>query len=98
MLDAMKAELARSMAHFKSQKMPPFFLSYEVTETETAGVNGSFGALVSGFGLPTDCPLAATDWGERAATPATRATVSSTAAAILVPLTRNLALVTTVAS
>jgi predicted Zn-dependent protease len=52
MLDAMKAELARSMEHFKSQKMPPYFLSYEVTETETAGVNGSFGALVSGSAAP----------------------------------------------
>jgi predicted Zn-dependent protease len=47
MLDAMKAELARSMEHFKAQKTPPYFLSYEVTETEAAGASGSFGALVS---------------------------------------------------
>ena len=48
MLDAMKAELARSMEHFKSQKMPPYFLSYEVTETESANVNGSAGPPCGG--------------------------------------------------
>jgi len=47
MLDAMKAELARSIGQFKKQPTPPYFLSYEVTETESAGANGSFGTLTS---------------------------------------------------
>jgi TldD protein len=47
MLDAIKAELARSMEQLKKQPTPPYFLSYEVTETETAGATGSFGSLVS---------------------------------------------------
>ncbi len=47
MLQAMKMELARSMEQLKKQPTPPYFLSYEVTETESAGANGSFGALTS---------------------------------------------------
>ena len=46
-LDAMKAELTRSEEQFKKQKTPPYFLSYEVVESESAGATGSFGALVS---------------------------------------------------
>jgi TldD protein len=47
MLDAMKAELARSMEQLKKQPTPPYFLSYEVIETESVAVSGSFGTLVS---------------------------------------------------
>src|SRR5215471_1459541 len=47
LLDAMKTEMARSMEHFRKQQMPPYFLSYEITETESAGAVGNFGALLS---------------------------------------------------
>ncbi len=46
MMAAMKTELSRSMEHFKKQPTPPYFLSYEVIETESTNVSGSFGALV----------------------------------------------------
>ena len=46
-LAAMRAEMARSLDHFKKLPTPPYFLSYEVIETETASVTGSFGALLS---------------------------------------------------
>lgn len=46
-LDAMKAELNRSMEKLKPQPSPPYFLSYEITETYTAGVAGSFGAITA---------------------------------------------------
>jgi hypothetical protein len=45
--DALKSELTRSMEHLKKQPTPPYFLSYELIETESTGVSGSFGALVS---------------------------------------------------
>jgi len=44
-LDAMKAELNRSMQTLKSQPTPPYFLSYEITEDAVVGVNGSFGKI-----------------------------------------------------
>jgi TldD protein len=44
-LGAEKAELARSMEQLKKQEVPPYFLSYEIVETHTATVIGSFGAL-----------------------------------------------------
>jgi len=47
MIDALKTELTRTMDHLKGQPNPPYFLSYEVIETESAAVSGSFGALVS---------------------------------------------------
>jgi TldD protein len=47
MLDAMKTEMARAMAQLKKQPMPPYFLSYEVIETESVGATGSFGTLAS---------------------------------------------------
>src|SRR6185436_18113651 len=46
-IQAMKEELSRSMAVLKAQPTPPYFLSYEITETEAAGVSGSFGTLVT---------------------------------------------------
>ena len=44
-LQAMKAELARSMETFKSQPKPPYFISYEITDDQTVSVNGSFGKI-----------------------------------------------------
>jgi TldD protein len=46
-LTALRTEMARSLEHFKKLPNPPYFLSYEVLETEGAGATGSFGALVS---------------------------------------------------
>jgi TldD protein len=45
--EALRTELARTMDHLKKQATPPYFMSYEVLETESAGATGSFGALVS---------------------------------------------------
>src|ERR1035441_1214046 len=45
MLSALQAELDRSMQHLKSQPTPPYFLSYEVSETHRIDVSGSFGTL-----------------------------------------------------
>ena len=36
----------RSLEHFKKLPNPPYFLSYEAIEIESAGASGSFGALV----------------------------------------------------
>jgi len=47
MMDALKAEMSRSMEHLKKQPTPPYFLSYEVLETETASASASFGALTA---------------------------------------------------
>lgn len=44
-LSAEKAELERSMEQLKNQDVPPYFLSYEIVETRSATVIGSFGAL-----------------------------------------------------
>ena len=44
-LEAMKAELERSMAVLGEQEVPPYFLSYEITESQNVSVSGSFGAL-----------------------------------------------------
>ena len=44
-LTAMKAELTRSLATFKTQPTPPYFLSYEVTDDRTFAVNASFGEI-----------------------------------------------------
>ncbi len=44
-LSAMQAELNRSMEALKSQPTPPYFISYEVTETHSVQVTGSFGTL-----------------------------------------------------
>lgn len=48
LLDAMQAELARSMAVLGAQLVPPYFLSYEVTERERLSVAAAFGALRHG--------------------------------------------------
>jgi TldD protein len=46
-LDAMQAELDRSMQKLKSQPVPPYFLSYEITESHNVFVIGTFGKLTN---------------------------------------------------
>ncbi|MDE0037231.1 MAG: metallopeptidase TldD-related protein [Gammaproteobacteria bacterium] len=46
-MEALKTELARSMEMLGEQPVPPYFLSYEVTERETASANAAFGSLTS---------------------------------------------------
>ena len=41
-LDAMKTELARSQSQLKSQPVPPYYISYEITETHSFGVTSAF--------------------------------------------------------
>jgi predicted Zn-dependent protease len=44
-LAAMQAELSRTQAKLKSQPVPPYYLSYEITETHTIRVAGAFGKI-----------------------------------------------------
>jgi TldD protein len=44
-LQAMKAELARSLQTLKQQPTPPYFLGYEITEDRVIAVGGSFGKI-----------------------------------------------------
>lgn len=44
-LEAMKAELARSQRTFKGQPVQPYFLSYEITDDQVVSVTGTFGKL-----------------------------------------------------
>jgi len=46
-LDAMQAELTRSMTVLGKQPQPPYFLSYEITDLEGAEISASFGTIVS---------------------------------------------------
>ena len=46
-LQAMKAELDRSMEKLKTQPTPPYFLSYEIVETHSFDVSSEFGKIVS---------------------------------------------------
>jgi len=46
-LQAMKAELDRSMEKFKTQPVPPYFLSYEIVESRGANVSAEFGKIVN---------------------------------------------------
>jgi predicted Zn-dependent protease len=48
-LQAMKAELDRSMEKLKTQPVPPYFLSYEVTESHSITVYGAFGRITNSF-------------------------------------------------
>ncbi|HEY6341102.1 MAG TPA: metallopeptidase TldD-related protein [Bryobacteraceae bacterium] len=41
----MKTELARSQEKLRSQPVPPYFISYEITETHTVGISSAFGQL-----------------------------------------------------
>ena len=45
-LQAMKAELGRSIENLKGQTTPPYFLSYEITEDTVVDVSGSFGKIL----------------------------------------------------
>jgi len=46
-LGAMHDELERSMQKLKTQPVPPYFLSYEITETHEFDVTGEFGKLTN---------------------------------------------------
>jgi predicted Zn-dependent protease len=46
-LQAMSAELDRSMQKLKTQPVPPYFLSYEIIETHDFHVTGAFGKLTA---------------------------------------------------
>ena len=45
LLGAMKAELARSQVAFLTERVQPYFLSYEITDDQVVNVTGSFGKL-----------------------------------------------------
>ncbi len=45
LLQAMREEMSRSLDLLKRQPVPPYFLSYEITETHLIRVGASFGAL-----------------------------------------------------
>ncbi len=45
-LQAMKAELDRSIEKLKTQPVPPYFLSYEIVETHSFDVSAEFGKIV----------------------------------------------------
>jgi len=47
LLATLKAELDRSLHTLKSQPVPPYFLSYEITDDQVVEVNGSFGEITS---------------------------------------------------
>ncbi len=46
-LQAMSQELTRSMQNLKTAPVPPYFLSYELTDNRAINVSAAFGALVS---------------------------------------------------
>ena len=46
-LEAMHLELTRSMYNFKKQATPPYFLSYQITETHSVSVTGAYGTITS---------------------------------------------------
>lgn len=46
-LAAMQAELTRTQTKLKSQPVPPYYLSYEITETHSIGISGAFGKIES---------------------------------------------------
>ena len=45
LLQAMQEELTRSFSSLQKQPVPPYYLSYEITETEGVRVEASFGVL-----------------------------------------------------
>ena len=65
-LKAMKAELDRSMEILGDEPVPPYFLSYEITETTGRSAGAQFGALVfsnSSRGRVLDIDLRVGDYG-----------------------------------
>jgi predicted Zn-dependent protease len=47
LLASLKAELERSLQTLKSQPVPPYFLSYEITDDQVVEVNASFGEITN---------------------------------------------------
>ena len=47
LLEAMHAELERSMTVLGEEPVPPYFISYEVTEKDTVSVSSAFGRLTN---------------------------------------------------
>jgi predicted Zn-dependent protease len=47
LLASLKAELDRSLQTLKSQPVPPYFLSYEITDDQVVEVNASFGEITN---------------------------------------------------
>jgi TldD protein len=45
-LQAMKAEMQRTMTDLKSEPNPPYFVSYAITETQFVSMTASFGNIV----------------------------------------------------
>ena len=45
-IEAMKAEMSRTMTGLKSEPSPPYFVSYAITETEYVSITASFGKIV----------------------------------------------------
>ena len=46
-LNAMRTELDRSMKVLQTQEVPPYFLSYEITEVRKLSAQASFGSLIN---------------------------------------------------
>jgi predicted Zn-dependent protease len=49
-LTAAKKEMDRFMTELKSQPIPPYFISYAITDTKEASITGSFGKILSKTG------------------------------------------------
>src|SRR5208337_1647979 len=47
LLATLKVELDRSLQTLRSQPVPPYFLSYEITDDQVVEVNASFGEITS---------------------------------------------------
>jgi TldD protein len=47
LLVTMRQELLRSMDDLKAQPMPPYFLSYEISESQSVSVRGAYGTILS---------------------------------------------------
>ena len=46
-IEAMRTELDRSMKVLRTQEVPPYFLSYEITDVQNLSAQASFGALTN---------------------------------------------------
>jgi hypothetical protein len=46
-LMAMRQELSRSMENLKTQPLPPYFVSYQITDTRSVSVHGAYGTIIS---------------------------------------------------
>ena len=52
-LTAMQQELTRSFANLKKAPLPPYFLSYQLTDNRAVDVSASFGALIGSSDMTT---------------------------------------------